>query len=76
MGTTDKERQEILRQQLDKHEKRGLELSRKITRLAHKQQGKQRKDDTRRKILIGAKMMQEMEARPDKIGAWVMNLLD
>lgn len=66
---TNEERLEDLR-------KRRAALDAEVNRLQAKKRLADRKADTRRKILLGAVVMQEMESKPDKIGVWAKQLLD
>lgn len=67
MRATNKERVETLL-------KRRAQLDAEILRLQTQSKKEARKIDTRRKILIGAIMMQEMEQRSD-FDVWVRKLL-
>jgi large subunit ribosomal protein L7/L12 len=69
MQTTKAQRLAALRKRRDA-------LNAELARLEAKERGEKRKDDTRRKILLGAVVMQEMENKPDKVGAWARKLLE
>ena len=62
-------------QKLEALRKRRAAIDAEVNRLQAKARAENRKHDTRRKILIGAVVMQEMEDSPDRVGAWVRNLL-
>lgn len=51
------------------------QIEAELARLRARSRTENRKADTRRKILIGAVVMQEMEARPE-IDGWIRKLLD
>lgn len=51
------------------------QLDAEITRLQARSRVDARKADTRRKVLLGALVMQEMAAKPDEIGVWTNKLL-
>lgn len=68
MRPKNNERLELLRQ-------RRAAIDAELGRLLAKERTEKRKEDTRRKILLGAVVMQEMENHPDEIGAWAMKLL-
>jgi hypothetical protein len=68
MRPTNSERLENLR-------KRRAVLDAELNRLEARERTEKRKQDTRRKILLGAVVMQEMEAKPDDIGVWANKLL-
>lgn len=50
------------------------QIEAELARLRARTRTESRKADTRRKILIGAVVLQEMEARPE-IDAWIRKLL-
>lgn len=68
MRPTNAERLENLR-------KRRAVLDAELSRLEARERTEKRKQDTRRKILLGAVVMQEMEAKPDETGKWARELL-
>ena len=68
MGLTDVERLEVLR-------KKREALDAEVNRLQARKRAADRKADTRRKILLGAVVMQEMVSNPGKIGVWANELL-
>lgn len=68
MRPTNAERLENLR-------KRRAALDAELGRLEARERAEKRKQDTRRKILLGAVVMQEMENHPDEIGVWARKLL-
>lgn len=51
------------------------QIDAQLAQLAARERSESRKVDTRRKILIGAVVLQEMENRPE-INAWIRRLLD
>ena len=51
------------------------QIEAELARLRARSRTENRKADTRRKILVGAIVMQEMEARAD-IDGWIRKLLD
>ena len=68
MRSSDADRLEALR-------KKREALDAEVNRLQAKRKAADRKADTRRKILLGAVVMQEMVSKPDKIGVWARELL-
>jgi hypothetical protein len=69
MRMSDEERLEELR-------KKRIALDAEVNRLQARKRLADRKADTRRKILLGAVVMQEMQSKPDKIGVWAKQLLN
>jgi len=63
-------------ERIEKLQKRRAALDAEVNRLQARKRAEDRKADTRRKILLGAVVMQEIEAKPDQIGVWAKGLLD
>lgn len=53
---------------------RRAQIDARLSQLEARSRAEKRKEDTRRKILLGAILMQEMEARPET-DAWARKLL-
>ncbi len=62
-------------ERLEDLKRRRAALDAEVNRLQAKKRAEDRKADTRRKILLGAVVMQEIDAQPDKIGVWAKSLL-
>jgi len=69
MRPTNEKRMELLRA-------RRSQIDAELSRLEARLRTGERKADTRRKILLGALVMQAMEAEPERIGAWAKELLE
>lgn len=61
-------------ERIDALRSRRAQIDAELLRLEAKAKAEDRKSDTRRKILIGAVVMQEMERRND-FAAWIKRLL-
>jgi len=61
--------------QMEKLLRRRAVIDATLNRIQARKRSDSRKKDTRRKILIGAVIMQEMKNDPLNFGAWVNNLL-
>ncbi len=62
-------------ERLENLRKKKAALDAEVNRLQAKKRVADRKADTRRKILLGAVVMQEMVSNPGKIGVWANELL-